>query len=168
MWAIGRSMHGAQQCVWRGVWKPAEISGTQPGWRRDNNDGTSSKSDAKHHLTCQCQHAVKYVHWKNYWAEQRDVYRAISTSRVFQQYTATVAVYNDGLVKCIMVYYMHLRTVYPWLEHRFQSTELKFETSAVVSNLGKVVHSTLLQFTQLYEYLAIDSGDICVQIVIEH
>ena len=36
--------------------------------------------------------------------------------------------------------------------------EPRFESCAACQTLGKFFHPTLFQFTQLYEYLAIDSG----------
>ena len=36
--------------------------------------------------------------------------------------------------------------------------ERGFESCVLCTTLGNVFHSTMLQFTKLYEYLAIDSG----------
>ena len=45
----------------------------------------------------------------------------------------------------------------------------RFAGIAAVSNLGQFVHSILLQFTQLYEYLAIDSGGhLCTKVFMHY
>ena len=141
MWATGTrgcSMHSTQQCVW-GVWKPAKISGTQPGWKREKQrDVGQEQCQASSYLsmpTCSKVCTLEEL------LSKAEMFRANSTSVCFN---------------CILRHYRWTCEIYYGLlnalAHSTSTFHLENSSSRpllLCRTLGKFVHSTLLQFTHL-------------------